>query len=275
MVTISVISQKGGVGKSTTAQALACYFKETYKVLLIDMDSQCNTTFYSGTAPKQHGILGVLNNANTTENEIVESPLGFDVIPCTSNFAQIDVLLTETGKEYRLSEGLENVKTNYDYCIIDTPPHVGIALINALTASNYAIIPTLLDIFSLQGIADINSTILSIKKYTNKSLEVLGIVIDKYYKRHGLTVGIEPKLNEIAELMRTKVFKQKIRESVAIREAQIQRKNLLTIDCNASIDFLKFCEEVNNDILIKHSEKAEKEIIEKYGKQYGISTGNK
>ena len=270
MVTISVISHKGGVGKSTTAQALACFFKEAGKVLLIDMDSQCNTTFYSGTAPKQHGILGALNNADTLENEIVESPLGFDVIPCTNNFAQIDVLLTETGKEYRLKEGLEKVKTKYEYCIIDTPPHVGIALINALTASDFAIIPTLLDIFSLQGIVDIDSTILSVKKYTNKSLEVLGILIDKYNRRHSLSAGLENNLQEIAKAMDSKVFSQKIRESVAIREAQLERKNLLTISCNASDDYIKFCEEVYKSILIKFSERAGKEIIEKYGKEYGL-----
>ena len=104
------------------------------------------------------------------------------------------------------------------------------------------------DLFSLQGIADINKTINTVKKYTNTDLEVSGILINRYNSRQLLTNELNKSFDKVANSMNTKVFKQRIRESVAIKEAQIKRLNLLELNCNASKDFEKFCDEFKNSI---------------------------
>ena len=250
MKTISVISQKGGVGKSTTSQALACYFSgQGYRTLLIDMDSQRNTSYYAKAKPRQHGILGVLNNPKTIESEIVESELGFAVIPSTQNTNTLDILLADVvAKENRLKKGLKLISDKFDICVIDTPPHLGTALINALTASDYAIIPTLTDIFSLQGILDLKQTIEDVKEELNESLEVLGILITRYNSRQILTNELEKELNKIADRMNTKVFTQKIRESVAIKERQLSRHNLIETKCKATSDYIELCKAISEEI---------------------------
>ena len=165
MKTISIINQKGGVGKSTTAQAIGQGLSNKgYKVLLIDLDSQGNLTYSTGAdSAKGYGSLGVLQRPETITQEITAVGT-MDIITSCPALASADSIISETGKEYRLQEALEQVKGAYDFCVIDTPPALSVVTINALTASDYAVIPAQADIFSLQGIGQLHKTIETVKK---------------------------------------------------------------------------------------------------------------
>ena len=173
----AIINQKGGVGKSTTALAIGAGLKiKGCSVLYIDLDAQGNLSYTLGATTQGYNAMGVLQRPETAVQEVQHLPQG-GIIASSPALAGADTILTETGKEFRLKEALENLSTNYDYCIIDTPPALGILTINALTACNGAIIPAQADIYSLQGISQLGNTLQTVKKYCNPSLAVLGIVL--------------------------------------------------------------------------------------------------
>ena len=159
----AIINQKGGVGKSTTAEALGAGLTlKGYKVLFIDLDAQGNLTYTLGANSKGYNSLDVLTQEATAEAAIQHTDRG-DIIPSTPALAGADTAITSTGKEYRLKEALEPLKKSYDFIVIDTPPALGILTINALTACTGAVIPAQADIYSLQGISQLNQTIETVR----------------------------------------------------------------------------------------------------------------
>ena len=154
MKTVSVINQKGGVGKSTTAEMLvsALYLKG-FKVLAIDLDAQGNLSYSLAADSNSPTILEVLTEEISAKDAIKHARA--DIISSNKALAGADAFIADTGKEYRLKEALEKISKNYDFCIIDTPPALGILTVNALTASDSVIIPAQADIYSLQGIENL------------------------------------------------------------------------------------------------------------------------
>lgn len=253
MKVITVINQKGGVGKSTTALALGHGLQaKKYSVLFIDLDAQGNISYTLNGNTDGYNTLGILQRPETAPQEIQHTELG-DIIPSTPALSGADSILTSTGKEYKLKEALEFVgkSNNYDYVVIDTPPALGILTINALTASDFAIIPAQADIYSLQGISQLNSTIQVVQKYTNPALKVLGIVLTRYNARSTLTKELTDLLENTAGQLNTKVFKTRIRENIAVKEAQAVKQNLYTYapKSNASKDYTALVEEIETDII--------------------------
>lgn len=253
MDVITVINQKGGVGKSTTALALGHGLQEKgQSVLFIDLDAQGNISYTLNGDTDGYNALGILQRPETATQEIQRTELG-DIIPSTPALSGADSILTATGKEYKLKEALEVIsKTyNYNYVVIDTPPALGVLTVNALTASNYAIIPAQADIYSLQGITQLNNTIQVVKKYTNPDLKVLGIVLTRYNARATLTRELTELLEKTAMQLETKVFKTRIRENIAVKEAQAVRQNLYEYapKSNGSRDYKALTQEVLTDII--------------------------
>lgn len=253
MDVITIINQKGGVGKSTTALALGHGLQAKEKsVLFIDLDAQGNISYTLNGNTDGYNALGILQRPETAPQEIQHTKLG-DLIPSTPSLSGADNILTATGKEYKLKEALEFIskKYNYDYVIIDTPPALGILTINALTASDYAIIPAQADIYSLQGITQLNNTIQVVKKYTNQKLEILGIVLTRYNARATLTKELTDLLEDTAKQLDTKVFKTRIRENIAVKEAQAVKQNLYTYapKSNASKDYTDLIDEIETHII--------------------------
>ena len=252
MKTITVINQKGGVAKSTTALALSQYYVlQGKKVLLVDLDAQSNSTYASNGKVLKHGALGVLLNPKTIKEEIYtqKSDNMPSVLSASGQLANADTLLaTEVSKEYRLKIALEEVKGDYDYCIIDTPPSLGVASVNALVSADWCIVVATADIYSIQGIGQLKNTIDAIKTYCNPSLEVKGLLITKFKQNQILSQSVADELEEIAKVLNTKVFKTKIRESVAKGESALKRLNMFVYKpkCNACVDYMEFIKELDN-----------------------------
>lgn len=245
MRTIAIINQKGGVGKSTIAMALKDgLIKRGHKVLIIDLDAQGNLSYTMNETITEYNALRILQNPDTITEEIRHTNKG-DIVPGSSALAGADAIITEVGKEYRLKEALEQVKNNYDYCIIDTPPALGILTVNALTACNGVIIPAQADIYSLQGIAQLNNTIETVKRYCNNSLFIIGIILTRYNSRAVISKDITQLIEQTAHSLNTKVFKTKIRECTAIKEAQATKANIFDYSSrsNAVVDFNSFIDE--------------------------------
>lgn len=241
----SIINQKGGVGKSTTAHAFGAGLLERgFSVLFVDLDAQGNLSYTMNANLQGYNAMGILQRPETVLNEIQHTTHG-DIIASSPSLAGADAIITETGKEYRLKEALERLETAYDYCVIDTPPALGILTINALTACNGIIIPAQADIYSLQGIGQLNSTIQTVKKYCNPSLFIDGILLTRYNGRSIIRREVAEMLEQTAESLHTKLYRAKIRECTALIEAQATKQSIFAYapKSNAAKDYTAFVTE--------------------------------
>ncbi|MDY3296765.1 ParA family protein [Selenomonas sp.] len=225
---ITVANRKGGVGKTTTAAAMAsCLKKKGFRVLLVDLDSQCNLSSNVGADVRGKNVLDVFLRKAKTKDTIQQSSI-CDIIAGSLDFGKInDALGNKTGREYRLIEGLVSIKDDYDFCIIDTPPELGIATTNAMTASDDLIIPTTAESFSLDGVSQLYENVQEVWQYTNQDMKIAGILVTLYNNRAILAKNMREELVKMADEMNTKVFKQTIRRSISVAEAQQKEKDLL------------------------------------------------
>ena len=244
---IAVINQKGGVGKSTTAEALtAGLLLKGHTCLAIDLDAQGNLSYTAGA--KTEGVPTVLEvlTGEATAREAIQHLQGGDVIAANKSLAGADAFINSTGKEYKLKEALEELQGEYQYIIIDTPPALGILTVNALTACHSIIIPAQADIYSLQGIEKLAETIKPVKKYCNPSIFIEGILLTRYSPRSVLSREVAEIAGKLADKLGTKVFKTTIREAIAVKEAQISQQSLFEYAPKAKVaeDYRAFIEEL-------------------------------
>lgn len=244
--TIAIINQKGGVGKSTTAEALAAGLTiKGFSVLSIDLDAQGNMTYTAGASTDGITALDVLTQKAAALDAVQHTGNG-DIIPASKALAGADAFIADTGKEYRLKEAIEPIKGKYDYIIVDTPPALGILTVNALTACDSVVIPAQADIYSLQGIEQLAETMKPVKKYCNHDLKVEGILLTRYSPRSVLSRDVADLAGQLAEKIGTKLFKTTIREAIAVKEAQISQQSLFQYAPKAKVtdDYTKFIEEL-------------------------------
>ena len=160
MRVITVANQKGGVGKTTTAQAMTAGLSHSGKVLAVDLDPQGNLSAACGAVCYNVPTVYELLKQEVTAREAVQHIGGYDIIPANIMLAGAEQeIIAQTGKEHRLKEALAAVVNNYDYVIIDTPPSLGVLTVNAFTASTDIIIPTTAGIFAAAGINQLLSLI--------------------------------------------------------------------------------------------------------------------
>ena len=251
MKTIVLTNQKGGVAKTTTAYALAAGINNKgFRVLIVDADPQSNLTYTAGNEENKENTLYEVLKGNCTVHEAMRNthPIdtGMSILSVGLQGTAADMeLASRTAREYMLKEALEKVASNYDYCVIDTAPTLGLLTLNALTAADRVIIPLNLEVYSLQGMEQLSGFIDNVKKYTNKDLRISGLLITKYNERLNISQALKENVEKAAKVMNTRVFNAKIRESVAVKETALLRSDLYTEapKATATLDYMAFVDE--------------------------------
>ena len=226
---IAITNQKGGVGKTTTCCGLCGgLVQRGYKVLAIDLDPQGNLSFSLGVEAEDNFTVYDIFKGNCDISDAILGGGVCDVIPSNILLSGVELELTGVGREYILREQIEQIKDDYDYIILDTPPALSVLTINAYTASDELVIPMLCEILSLQGIAQLKQTIFAVQRYYNKALKVRGILLNKYNPRLTLTKEVEELAHMIAQQLETDIFKSRISASVCIAEAPAHGESVMT-----------------------------------------------
>lgn len=242
---IAVINHKGGVAKSTTAHSLAAGLRlRGFKVLLVDMDAQGSLSSIVRANRQGLTILDVLLRRAKAAQAIQDAG-GFNIIASSEGLAA-EGILTATGKEYRLREGLQGLESKYDKAIIDCPPSLGILTINALTAASSCIVPCQADTLSLEALQQLYPTIETIRQYTNPKLAIKGIVITRYSGRAVLSREAAELIGTQAEAMGTHLYNTRVRECIAVKEAQATHSDIFSYapKSNAAIDYNNLIDEI-------------------------------
>ena len=246
MKTIVLTNQKGGVAKTTTAYALATgLHNKGFSVLIVDADPQSNLTYTAGIDESKDTTLYDVIKGNAKVSEALHSiKTGLDLLTIGIKGTACDMeLASRTAREYMIKEAIQGLQ--YDYCVIDTAPTLGLLTLNALTAADYAIIPMNLEIYSLQGMEQLSGFIENVKKYTNHDLKVSGLLLTKYNDRLNLTQALKGNIEHAANMMQTRVYDARIRESIAVKESQLLRGDIYTEapKATATLDYLAFVDE--------------------------------
>lgn len=220
-VQIAIANQKGGVGKTTTALALADQLQIRGKrVLMVDCDPQRNSSTVYRAQIEDTATLYDIMMSNYTARQCIQHTNFGDIIACDTMLRNADSEVKGGRSKYtRIQKAVNEVLDDYDYILYDTPPHTGILLENVLMATDYLICPIQCDSYSIHGIQDFRETISEYFE-ENPRLQILGLLKNRYKGRQSLTRSLEEEtLPLIAEQIGTTVFKSTIRDSVKSAEA--------------------------------------------------------
>jgi chromosome partitioning protein len=249
---IAITNQKGGVGKTSTAAALTGGLTALgHRVLAIDMDPQGNLGFSLGV-DIEHGktSFDILKSPEQILPAIRHTEYG-DIIPSNILLSVAEIELNHSGREYLLKTAVDMVRHLYDYVIIDTPPALNMLTVNAYVCADSLIIPMVPEILSLLGISQLKETIDTVRKYYNKHLRVLGVLLVKYNKRLTLTREVEDMTVEIAKQLGTVVLEDRISSSIAVAEAPAHAECITKYAprANATQDYMSLIKKISEGVL--------------------------
>lgn len=231
---VSIVNQKGGVGKTTTSVNLAAHLAEQGKyVLLVDLDPQGNATSGLGHDPHElQGTYEVLARISDPKDVLVPTAhQGLFLLPANQNLAGASVeLVSELGRERKLHESLMPVRNDFDYILIDNPPSLGLLTINGLVASDSVLIPVQAEYFALEGLGQLMNTVGMIRQSVKPELDVMGAVITMFDPRTKLSKQV---LEELYRHFPEKIFRSVIPRSIRLAEAPSFGKSIIHYDPNS------------------------------------------
>lgn len=220
MKTLIFCNQKGGVGKTLSAQSVgACLHRKGFKVLMIDTDPQGHLSKASGVIPDENDATTyeVLKGTAKISDAIQTAPGGYSIVPTDIRQTGAEIELAGTpGRDFLLKEALAEVSGAYDFAVIDSPPSLSIVTLMGLTAADGVIITLKSDYLGLDGVAQLKDTIDLVRRRLNPKLKITGVVLTFYNPRANLARQIA---EQAEEGFPGKVFDTKISRNIALEES--------------------------------------------------------
>ncbi len=251
MKVLSIVNQKGGVGKTTTSINLsACLHKMNRRVLLVDLDPQSNATRGSGvdSSALSHNVNDVLLDRVKLKDTITQSQSdGYDLLPSSPALTESEVSLVARDKrEFTLKTKLADIMNDYDYILMDCPPSLNILTVNSLVSATGVLIPVQCEFYALQGLSELINTVSKIQSTSNEKLKIEGILRTMFDSRNNLSNDVSDQLKEYFP---DELYKTKIPRNIRVAEAPSYGKSILQYDglSKGSLSYYSLAGEIIKD----------------------------